>query len=509
MDAARGAALKGIAVRGAILTVLFGVAAKLAPRLNVADPSKPIDAASGFAIVAVMLAAGAVWWSAWNSLRRMTDRPPLWVLIAFAVLFRATVFFSPPILELDVYRYLWDGYVSTQGVNPFRFSPSEVQEAVRFGDLEKDDALRRLATEVERNPVAAELVALVHFPDLTTVYATTSQGLFAACAWIAPQASLQTRLLVMKAVLVGCELTTWVFLALLLRRTGKPAEWLILPMWCPLAVLSVANQGHLDSLPAFLTTAALVAAAVSSAAFSGILLALACGAKVYPMLVAPLVGVFLFKSASMRTASAFVMTFLLTSVAVWSPVVQTNGWRGFRAFAGHWEMHDAAFAIVIENLKSDDPQTTTPWYVVTSNSWVVTSNSWRKSIANPNAVARGVWLTVSTIIALVLAARLWHSQTLERLLRSSFLLLVWFWALGPVCNPWYLLWMLPLLPFGVNSGWMTLFVLAPAMFLRFPMAAWFGANGEWWYDHGIAFVIAATWMTVLAFSGRAGNRPES
>ena len=94
--------------RGLILAGLFAVVAVLAPKLNVSDPAMPIDAVAGSAFVAVMLFAGGVWWSACNAVRRKTfksDRT-LWIILAFALLFRGILICAPPILELDVYRYL-------------------------------------------------------------------------------------------------------------------------------------------------------------------------------------------------------------------------------------------------------------------------------------------------------------------------------------------------------------------------------------------------------------------
>ena len=46
-----------------------------------------------------------------------------WVLIAFGLLFRFAVLPSQQIQEDDVYRYLWDGKVFANGINPFKFAP--------------------------------------------------------------------------------------------------------------------------------------------------------------------------------------------------------------------------------------------------------------------------------------------------------------------------------------------------------------------------------------------------
>ena len=51
------------------------------------------------------------------------------LIVLTSILFRVVLLFSVPIQEVDIYRYLWDGAVSTAGVSPFRFSPEQVRVA--------------------------------------------------------------------------------------------------------------------------------------------------------------------------------------------------------------------------------------------------------------------------------------------------------------------------------------------------------------------------------------------
>ena len=46
----------------------------------------------------------------------------------FGLLFRCAIIPSQQIQEDDVYRYLWDGKVFAHGINPFKFSPEEINE---------------------------------------------------------------------------------------------------------------------------------------------------------------------------------------------------------------------------------------------------------------------------------------------------------------------------------------------------------------------------------------------
>ena len=50
-------------------------------------------------------------------------------IFGVAIVFRAIMLFSTPIQEVDIYRYVWDGYVSMLGISPFQYAPFEVLDA--------------------------------------------------------------------------------------------------------------------------------------------------------------------------------------------------------------------------------------------------------------------------------------------------------------------------------------------------------------------------------------------
>ena len=52
-----------------------------------------------------------------------------WLLASFSwrgIAFRLVMLDSWPIQEIDIYRYLWDGAVTTSGISPYRYSPQQV-----------------------------------------------------------------------------------------------------------------------------------------------------------------------------------------------------------------------------------------------------------------------------------------------------------------------------------------------------------------------------------------------
>ena len=62
------------------------------------------------------------------------SRGQLGMIAGAALLYRLILLPTPPIQEVDIYRYLWDGIVVSQGINPFRFPPHTVGKA-RLGEV--------------------------------------------------------------------------------------------------------------------------------------------------------------------------------------------------------------------------------------------------------------------------------------------------------------------------------------------------------------------------------------
>ena len=89
------------------------------------------------------------------------------IVILYAVLFRLTLMGLPPSLSDDAYRYVWDGLVQQNGINPYRLAP----EDVTFNELQQDITFTELNSKahVSVYPPVSQLVFRLgttwHTPD--------------------------------------------------------------------------------------------------------------------------------------------------------------------------------------------------------------------------------------------------------------------------------------------------------------------------------------------------------
>lgn len=553
----------GISLLALLSVILYGAIAILSWQFEFhsTGSSRPIIAVlSIFAVAFVAYLA-----SIRVANRQAADRNSLPLIIGAAVLFRIVMLFSLPIQEVDLYRYLWDGEVSSQGISPFAYTPLQVQQA--DAGAPSNESVQRLVSMLDREPAMAEALERVHFPELPTIYPATSQFVFAIASSTMPsQTSLLSRVFLIKAWLITFDIATIFVVIGLLRLCGRPPVLCIIYAWCPLLMKEVANSGHLDAIAVFLTTLSvylllrlyvgqstrtLTTRSVNrQLLFISLVLALAVGAKLYPIVLAPL---FVFTVASTfgwrylllpGTTFSIVLCMLLwpmipsnksdpsvTTVTNQSSSQETDlrapdeytdpqpretdPSLGVKTFLKHWEMNDFIFMILIENMK---PQAQfapdrTAWFSVLPESVrqatvdFVTSRFMVEPSQVPFVTARAITGVLFLIVAMILSWRTIGIRDGRLLCETGFLTLAWFWLLCPTQNPWYWTWALPLLPFATGRAWIAVSGLVLVYYVRFwlnyqyPDSAVMGTrySGLAFYDFIVTWIEFAPWFAWLGF----------
>lgn len=497
------------------------------------------------------------------------------ILFIASVAYRVLLLPTPPIQEIDIYRYLWDGAVTAHGLSPYRYAPAQVLtngvEADDEGELTPYVELR------ERIAAQNETLRRIHYPELTTIYPPVSQIVFAFGDRLTPSgASLRYRMVTLKAVLLLFDLGTIVLLLGLLKALSWHPGWSIAYAWCPLVVKEFANTGHLDTIAVFFT----VAAALSAIRAIGhrnlaklsawdlspaILLSLAVGAKLYPLVLIPVFFATIAANGGLRRAFVFAVITCGLSLALVLPMFTlgpaTNTHDGVRAtrapaikasahddqqptsllpppaeqatgeglstFLTRWEMNDFLFMITLENLRPDSarPDAKSPWFVVVPDAWrsaiVAPVANWlgRDTRTTSFLMTRLLTTLVFGVIAFGLSWRAYRLGSKEAFLEACFLTLAWLWLLSPTQNPWYWTWALPFVPFVRSRVWFVVSGLAMFYYLRFWLqfnysnTHIFGTpySGGEFFDFVVVPIEFLPWLMLLAITSirqRTKLQPE-
>ena len=227
-----------------------------------------------------------------------------WIVL-FGLGYRLLLLPSHPIQEIDIYRYMWDGIVTADGQNPYRFSPDDILHAEARDCAANMEQLVRLR---DSSDAVHTTLSRVHFSHLTTIYPPISQAVFAIAAAITPpRAYVEFRRFVTKMFIVLFDVWAMFGLLALLQHFRKPPGWLICYAWSPLVLKEFANSGHLDSIAVAFTIWAVVfwsralrqnSAPLLSAA--AVLLGLAVGAKLSPVVAVPVIAVSVLRHFGIR-----------------------------------------------------------------------------------------------------------------------------------------------------------------------------------------------------------------
>lgn len=234
----------------------------------------------------------------------------VWIL-GIAIAARLLLVPTPPTLSEDAYRYLWDGSLVANGINPYRHAPSAPELRGR-----RDDLLARL-----------------NHADVPTIYPPAAQLFFGAVAAIRPTP------VALKAAYLPFEIAAWAAMLVLLRRRGLARERILLFAWNPLLLVESYGSGHVDLLAAAWLVVALALVDTRRQALAGIAWAIACLVKYTPLLLGPTFARRRAWTLLATAAGAIVLLFLPFAGA------GSSLWSGLGAYATRWEFNGPLYPL--------------------------------------------------------------------------------------------------------------------------------------------------------------------
>nr|WP_070960032.1 glycosyltransferase 87 family protein [Hyphomonas sp. Mor2] len=357
-------------------------------------------------------------------------------VLLLGLMMRGAMFLSLPVLEDDSYRYLWDGAVTANGLDPYTYAPAEALPSsgpwAEQASSESDPDLARLQALAGAH---AEPHSRINYPYVSTIYPPLAQAAFAAAHVIDPFGLTGWRL-----VLLAADLVSFWLLILLLRENRKDPIWSSLYWWNPVLILQAYGAGHMDLLLVPFLLAALWLAQRRKLAASSAALAGAAAVKLWPVLLFPLLVRPLLRQPIRLVAISVLFVGVLAIALLPQLLHALRPEAGLNAYASEWRTHAFLFAIFEDAVFAPFEASGT--------------------------LARGF---VAMMMLTLTGALTWrYADQPDRLPVLSAILISALIFLSPTGYPWYLIWLAPLVVFLPHPGLIALFVLAPLYWLRFP-----------------------------------------
>ena len=152
--------------------------------------------------------------------------------IAAAILFRIALLFALPNLSDDFFRYIWDGNLLVHGLNPFAHTPKFYMQ----------HGLPHF--------LPSKLYQQLNSQPYYTVYPPVSQYIYGLAAGLFG-VQLFGNVVVMKIIMLGCEIGTFWVMNRLLDYFNLPAKYLLIYALNPLIILNLTGNLHFEGVMIF------------------------------------------------------------------------------------------------------------------------------------------------------------------------------------------------------------------------------------------------------------------
>ena len=364
-----------------------------------------------------------------------------WIMAVGLVLRFATCF-SVPAFEDDFYRYLLDGGATARGLNPYAVVP----ESLSDGTSSLSPELLALAKD------AGQVAERVNHPWLKTIYPPIAQFAFAIAHWIAPWSLTSWRI-----VLGVADLATLALLVLYLRQQKLSAFLIVIYWWNPLLIKETYNSCHMDMLTLPFVVGAMLACARARHGWAAILLALATGTKLWPVVLLPLVLRPLLKSPIKLCASGLAFI-AITLICAWPVHIGgLDAASGFVHYLSRWEINNGLYMLLL---------------------WIAE--------LMPGAIDAHLLARVFAAVILGgVVLPLIRKDEPGSFCRRALIIIAAVFLLSPAQFPWYAIW---LIPFLVSVPRLSLLMLTPLLPLYYLRFAFESSELAYLFDYGVVWV---------------------
>ncbi len=424
-----------IGLSGIILLLCFSLIVYISPDFSksIAEVQKPV-----LFLVAILVFSGAVYlFTIFKTPRTDLKKNQLIWVIGIGIILRVLMLFSAPILEDDYLRYLWDGAVTANGINPYMYSPEEV-----LGGTGIPTELSELAEE------SGEIIHGINHPEVRTIYPPIAQAFFALSYWLDSWSLISWKL-----ILIVFDLAT---LSLIFNALGilkLPSSYLIIYWWNPLLLKEIFNSAHLDVLVFPFVLSAIIMASQNRYIRSTVTLIIGMGIKLWPVFLLPILLRPII-SKPKELLSALVVAAISIGI-LFLPIYLSglDNSSGFIAYGQSWQNNDSAFRILI--------------YISELSLDLLHYETFHKY-----TVAR--FLVIALIAIWIAYITLGKTFKNEDLFKKSLLIIAFVFLISPTQFPWYYTWLIPFLAIKPRFSLLLLTALLPMYYLRY----YFEPRGE-------------------------------
>jgi hypothetical protein len=363
----------------------------------------------------------------WGNSKRL-----VFIIIIFAVLFRVLLVpATPSVLSKDMYRYIWDGRVQQNGINPYRHPP----------DAEELKGLR------DKN-----VYPNINRKSYPTLYPAGAQLFFRLFHII-----VGDRVAGYKGLMTVFDVLTLFVLLGLLRIYRFEETRLIIYAWNPLVIFEISYSGHLEGLTVFWMASAFYLNATNRQLLGVAALAVSSAIKLYPALLLP---VLVNRGQRIKGGLVFIVSMVLLylpflatgrKVLGFLPIYLQNPYESFNLGLKYLMMH-----------------------LLPQLDYYLLSKIFLLALA-----AAGLFI-------------FFKPKQKDQVIRYAYILLGWLIVLMPASlHAWYVIILVPFLCFYPAAGWLLFSCMVTLSYLKYVTPSGIMPTWVLLLEYGLLFVLLA------------------
>ncbi|MHA6278610.1 glycosyltransferase 87 family protein [Salinimicrobium sp. CAU 1759] len=200
------------------------------------------------------------------------QRHNLKVLLVAAVIFRLLFLFATPNLSQDFYRFIWDGRLLLEGINPYLFTPAEYFASGNLPIEGAQELYEGMGNLSAGNPT--------NYPPLHQLY-------FALAALLGEK-SILASVIWLRIFIIAADIGIFYFGRKILKNLNLPESNIFLYLLNPLIVVELAGNLHFEGVMLFFLISALYLLQRQKRLFSALLFSCSVAVKLIPLMFLPL-----------------------------------------------------------------------------------------------------------------------------------------------------------------------------------------------------------------------------
>lgn len=315
-------------------------------------------------------------------------------LLIAGILFRCLLLFSIPHLSDDVYRFIWDGRLAANGINPFSYLPTEIMKM----------------TFIPKG-ITPELFGQLNSPRYFTIYPPLMQGVF----WLGAKLFTQNifgAILFFKSIIVLFEAGTFFLIYQLLKKLSLPTHFSFLYFLNPLVIVELTGNVHFEGIMLFFLLLSFLLLFKHKWKTSAIFLGAGIATKIIPILFIPLVVQKLgWKKGMIYAAISGLITVILFSFILDYATLEHLG-SSINLFFRNFEFNASLYYAV---------------------RWI------GEQITGYNIIAKaGPLLSLTAALIIIIISFQKNSGEYSFFIKSLFIITTWFLCATTV-HPWYII----------------------------------------------------------------------